>query len=229
LPARKPTGDGCCSGKRDGSQAEKTYPPVKGLGEDSAGDAAEKAAQGGAAHVEAHDERDAVWRPLLADVSDDDSEDARQSNALEKTPEDELAERTGRRREKCRKGNADERGDDDALAGQTLSERPEEGCGNGDAQRGGRDSHADAGLGRVEETREERKQRLRAVKLEEGAYAAEDDSRGRPGARRSIVGELIQATGYRSATFNDCRLDRSRLGRENEFERVLPSPAVRSI
>jgi hypothetical protein len=81
----------------------------------------------------------------------------------------------------------------------------------------------------VEDTSEERKQRLRAVKLEEGAHTTEDDSRGRPRARRSIVGELIQATGYRSATFNDCRLDRSRLGRENELGRVFPSPGVRSI
>ena len=80
-----------------------------------------------------------------------------------------------------------ERADDDALAGQALSERAKKRGGQGNSQRGGGDSHSNTGFGGMEEVRKQREQRLRAVKLEKGADAAEGYSRRGPRAGRWAV------------------------------------------
>ena len=63
------------------------------------------------------------------------------------------------------------------LARQALGKRAEDGGGEGYAEGGGRDGHAGAGIGGVEEAGKQWKQRLGAVKLEKGAYAAKGNGR----------------------------------------------------
>ncbi len=115
---RQPRGHGGCAGERGDAESEEADAPAEVVGQDAGGDATNKAAERCAADVEAHDERDAVGRPLLADVGDDDGDDAGDHDALQKSPEDELRKRSGGGGEKCRNGNAEERNDDDALARQ---------------------------------------------------------------------------------------------------------------
>ena len=92
-----------------------------------------------------------MGRPLLADVGDENGDDAGDHDSLKKSPDDELRERGCRGGEQRGDGHAEDGGDNDSLAGEPLRERSEEGRGESDGNGGGRDGEAGGGLGDVED------------------------------------------------------------------------------
>ena len=181
---RQPQGNGSCAGQGEGANGEEADAPVVVLGQQTGGDTADEAAERSAADVEAHDEGNLLGRPFLANVGDHDGDDSGNGDTLHGAPEDKLPERCGGGGQQSRQGHAQQRADNDALARQPLCQCAEDRRGNGDAKRGGGDRQADSSLGGVEDLCEQRQQGLRAVKLKEGADAAECDRRGHTTARR---------------------------------------------
>ena len=189
-PVRQPRSDCGSAGERCSAKREKADAPTEMIGENAGGDASKEAAERGAADVEAHDECHALGRPFFADVGDHDGNNAGNHDALKKSPEDELRQRCGCGGQQGGNGDAEKRDNDDAFARKALGECSKYGSRDGDAQRCGRDGHADAGFGSMENTREQRKQRLGAIHLEKGADAAEGDGHRGPCAGHGMFASL---------------------------------------
>jgi len=196
---REPGGDGGGADERGQAEDDEADAPGEVIGEDAGGDAAEEAAEGGSADVEAHDEGDALGWPLFTDVGDDNGDDAGDHDALKESPEDELGESGGCRGEQRGDGDAEDGVDDDAFAREALGKCSEDGGGDGDAEGGSGDGHADADFGCMEDVGEEREDGLRAVELEEGADSAEGYGGGALGRGSGLIGlrGWLQGSGYR--------------------------------
>lgn len=184
----EPCGDSGGPDERREAECEEADAPTDVVGEDTGGDAADEAAESGAADIEAHDEGDTFRRPFFADVGDDYGDDPGNHDALKEPPEDELGEGGGGGREKRGDGDAEDGVDDDALAGEAFGERSEDGSRDGNAQGCGGDGHADAGFGGVEDAGEQGEERLGAVELKEGADTAECNGGGGLAAGMNLVG-----------------------------------------
>jgi len=166
-------GDGS-DGEQD-TEDEEDHAPTGVRGDDAAEEAAEEASENGACDVAAHGTRDAERLPLFGDIGDGEDEDAGSDEALQEAPCGEHVERGGGGCEDGADGKQGHRENDDALAREGLAE-------SGEKQR--RDSYADSRCADgerdvcfrgVEDVGEEREERLRAVEIEEGDGAAEED------------------------------------------------------
>ena len=194
---RKPCGDGCSADERGDAEHEKADAPAEVVCKDAGGYAADEPSKRGPADIEAHDEGYSLGRPFFADVGNDYGDDAGNHDPLEETPEYELSERGGGCGEKRGDGYAEDGVDDDTLAWKAFGERSEDGSSDCDAEGRGRDGHADSGFGGVEDLREEREDRLRAVELEEGANAAKGDGGSSLGGGVVGLGGSFQGSGYK--------------------------------
>ena len=195
---RQPSSNRSRAGESRGSECEKAHAPAEPVRQNAGGYAADETAESGAADVEAHDERNVVGRPLLADVGHHHGDYAGHDDALQESPEDELCKRCRCSGEQRGQRDAQQRSHDDALARQPLGERAEDGCGEGDSQRGRRNRHAHAGLRGVKEPRQQGKQRLRAVELKKGADTAKRHGGCRsPSGRVTLLRGCCQASAYR--------------------------------
>ena len=135
-PMRQPQGHGARSRQRQGTECEKTYAPAEPVSKNASGHAADEAAESCAANVEADDEGDLVRWPLFANVSHKYGDYAGDSDALEKSPENELGKRCGCGGEQRRQRDAKQRSHDDAFARKPLRECAEDGRRDSDPQRG---------------------------------------------------------------------------------------------
>src|SRR5450631_1449284 len=173
----QPTRDGECSQKRDHAEDDEGGVPAEVIGGEAREDAADEAAERGAADVDAHDDCDAGAVPLLGDVGDGDGKDAGREESLHESPEDEGVE-TGRGGcEKRGHGYGGDGSDDDALSAEAFREDAEERCGESNSQRGGGDGESNSGLAGVKDGGEKREKGLGGIEVEEGADAAEKDRR----------------------------------------------------
>ena len=151
--------------------------PAEVFGSEAREDAADEAAERGAADIDAHDDGDAGAIPLLGDIGDGDGEDAGCEKALHEAPEDEGVE-TGRGgREKRGNGYGRDGCDNDALAAEAFREDTEERRGESYSQGGGGDGEPDGGLAGVKDSGEEREKGLSGIEVQKGADAAEKDRR----------------------------------------------------
>src|SRR5579859_5846846 len=120
MAVRQPCGDNASADQRGGSESQEADAPVEVIGQNSGGNAADESSESGSADVEAHDEGDAIGRPLLTDVGDHNGDDSGNHDALQEAPEDELRERSGSCRQQGGNRDAEDREDDDSFAGQPL-------------------------------------------------------------------------------------------------------------
>src|SRR5271156_3748469 len=132
--------------------------------------------------------------PLLADVGDGDGEDAGQTEPLQESPKDKGPQSGRSGGEKGRHRQSDGGGEDDTLAIEALGEGSHDGRRKSDPEGGGADGESHDGLRLVEDAGEERQQRLRDVKIEEGEDSASGirrqrskAARGRPGRRWQLL------------------------------------------
>jgi len=88
----EPCGYGGGTYKRGNAEDEEADAPGEVIGDDAGGDAAHEAAERGSTDIEAHDQRNALGRPLFPDIGDNDGNDAWHHDALQETPKDELGE-----------------------------------------------------------------------------------------------------------------------------------------
>jgi hypothetical protein len=197
MSAGQPCPDSGCSSERGRAKDKKCDSPVEPVGENSGAHPARKTAKSGSADIEAHNEGHAIGRPFFPYVSHDDGDDARDHDALQKAPKDELTERCGSGGKQRGNRDSQQRGDYHALAGHPLRQGSKNGRRKGDPERGRRDSHADPGFGRVKKTREQREQRLGAIELEKRADAAQRNRNRSPagGVCPIRLGVRMQETG----------------------------------
>ena len=126
-PVWKPGSDGTSTDERCNTQHEEAQPPAKIVRQYSSRNTAEKAAEGGSTDVEAHNECDPIGRPLLANISDNDSNNSGHHQSLEKTPKDQLRKGGRCGRKESGESNAENGKHDDTLAGHVLRQNSEDG------------------------------------------------------------------------------------------------------
>ncbi|MNH02715.1 hypothetical protein D3C79_619600 [compost metagenome] len=165
-------------------QQDESFAPAQVFSHDPGQKAPGKTAENGSGDVQAGDFGDFDTLPALADVSHAGGEDHRDQHALDKAPEQQAVQVTGRCQHQARQAEQQRCGDQYGLLAPAPGQHADKGCDQGHGQGGRGDAPADV-LGAHSETlRQLGENALGSVKRQKRGTSAEEHGEAGGGQAR---------------------------------------------